>query len=51
MMVNPSKKQREMQQKLFPWWVFDENGNRLLKEGAPKEIIELDKEYDRLYVH
>lgn len=51
MMVNPNKRKTELHEKLLNWWVLDDKGNHTLKEGAPPEIVEMDKEYNRRFVH
>jgi len=30
--------------------MFDNNGNRVLKEGTPQDIVKLNNEYIKLYV-
>lgn len=51
MMLAPDKKKREMIKILLEWWYFDDKGIFHLKDFAPKEIVELNEEYIRLYVH
>lgn len=51
MMVNPDKKKKEMTKTLMKWWVYDIDGNRSLRSDAPAEIVKLNEEYYKTYVH
>lgn len=51
MMVNPNPKLVEMHDILINWWALDDQGNHTLKEDAPPEIVKMNEEFDRLFVH
>ncbi len=50
-MVNPNPEKIKMMKILLEWWYFDEKGDRHLREDAPPEIVKLNAEYEKLYVH
>lgn len=51
MMANLDKKEMKMFDTLMEWWIFDDAGKRILKKDAPPDIVMMNEEYEKLYVH